>query len=174
VDLQNWLFIVTAAAAVGQVGALIAMVLQLKDFRKQTSHGAQATRDSTRISVWLEMIAIDKFFCEHPQLRELFYGPSTIHPDPNKAQQVAAAAEMLLDFAECMMTQKQYLRGGFDGWREYYQTLFTNSPTLRKYWQENQSWFQDDMQDTINDMLRNMPQNRKETANVTKQGVTNV
>lgn len=131
-NLQDWLFIVTAAAALGQVGTLIAMMFQLKDIRKQARLNIKATQNSTRAAVWQEMLTIDKFFCDHPELREQFYGPSKLHSNAVEAQRAEAAAEMILDFAEYMMTQKEHLHHGFDGWRDYYQTLFTESGNTTK------------------------------------------
>ncbi|HEV2403586.1 MAG TPA: hypothetical protein VGS08_05300 [Candidatus Saccharimonadales bacterium] len=151
-NLQDWLFIVTAAAAVGQVGALVALVLQLRDMRKQTKASTAATRNSTRMNVWLEMLTIDRFFCEHPELREHFYGSSKVFGDSPQAQQWEATAEMVLDFAECMLTQREHLDWQADGWGPYYAKLFNESEIMRKFWQHNHFWFKKDLRDFIDNL----------------------
>jgi hypothetical protein len=101
VGLEDWVGIGTLAASISTVVSVIAVVWQLRmlgrqthdvaqqthllsqqthDAATQTHLSAQANQAAVRMTLWREMIKIDRFFCDRPELRAFIYGsPENAH-----------------------------------------------------------------------------------------------
>jgi hypothetical protein len=148
-SLAEWVSFATLAAALASVVSLGVVVWQLRVLGRQAEEGArqtrlsaEATRAEIRMTLLREMIEIDRFFCDRPELRAAIYGDSDIAGANRQAQQADAAAEMILDFAECLSQHENHFKGEIgNGWKSYFENLATQSEVLQNFWRKNRLWY---------------------------------
>ena len=92
-----------------------------------------------------QMHDIDKFFVQNPELRGHFYSNAQLPAAEPELGRVLAIAEMIVDFADNFAAQSRSLEGYQQGWAEYFQFVYTQSPALRVYWKDNAAWYHDDL-----------------------------
>jgi hypothetical protein len=148
-SLAEWVSSATLAAALASVASLGVVIWQLRVLGRQTEEGAQqtrlsaeATRAQIRMTLMREMIEIDRFLCDRPELRAVLYGHSDTAGSNLKSQQADAAAEMIFDFAECLSQHENHFDGHIgDGWRAYFESLVSRSEVLQTFWRKNRPWY---------------------------------
>jgi hypothetical protein len=150
VDLPT---IISMAAAIANVGTLGTVVWQLRSLGHQSAQAAhqnvltaETMRGMARLNIMQEMIRLDQFFCDRPELREAIYGPPNGKENGPGSQRVDAAAEMIVDFAECLMFQAEHFDGEpLDAWVEYFQSITRKSEAVRQFWAANRHWYEEGM-----------------------------
>ena len=148
-NLTEWVSSATLAAAVASVASLGVVVWQLRVLGRQTEEGArqtrlsaEATRAGIRMTLMREMIEIDRFLCDRPELRAALYGHSDTDGANLQSQRVDAAAEMIFDFTECLSQHENHFDGEIgDGWRAYFEDLASRSEVLQTFWRKNRLWY---------------------------------
>lgn len=148
-NLTEWVSSATLAAAVASVASLGVVVWQLRVLGRQTEEGArqtrlsaEATRAEIRMTLMREMIEIDRFLCDRPELRAVLYGHSDTDGANLQSQRVDAAAEMIFDFTECLSQHENHFGGEIgDGWRAYFEDLARRSEVLQTFWRKNRLWY---------------------------------
>jgi hypothetical protein len=150
-SLAEWVSSATLAAALASVASLGVVVWQLHVLGRQTQEAARQTRLSAeaecagiRMTILREMIEIDRFFCDRPELRAALYGNSDTGGADPQSQRADAAAEIILDFTECLSQHETHFDGEIgEGWRAYLEDLYTRSEVLQDFWQKNRLWYAD-------------------------------
>jgi hypothetical protein len=148
-NLAEWVSSATLAAALASVASLGVVVWQLRVLGRQTEEGArqtrlsaEATRAGIRMTLMREMIEIDRFLCDRPELRAVLYGHSDADGANLQSQRVDAAAEMIFDFSECLSQHENHFGGEIgDGWRAYFEDLARRSEVLQTFWRKNRLWY---------------------------------
>ena len=148
-SLTEWGSSATLAAALASVVSLGLVVWQLHVLGRQTAEAArqthlsaEATRAEIRMTLLREMIEIDRFLCDRPELRTALYGYSNSAGTNLKSQRIDAAAEMIFDFTECLSQHEKHFGGDIgDGWKSYLEDLATRSEVLQKFWRKNRPWY---------------------------------
>jgi hypothetical protein len=148
-SLAEWVSSATLAAALASVASLGVVVWQLRVLGRQTEEGArqtrlsaEATRAGIRITLMQEMIKIDRFLCDRPELRTVLYGQSDAARGNLQSQQADALAEMIFDFSECLSQHENHFEGQIgDGWKSYFEDLASRSEVLQIFWRKNRRWY---------------------------------
>lgn len=148
-SLAVWVSSATLAAALATVFSLVVVIWQLRVLGRQTAEAArqtrlsaEATRAEIRMTLLREMIDIDKFLCDRPELRTMLYGQSDTAGPNLMSQRVDAGAEMLFDFAECLSQQEKHFDGDVGGgWKSYFEDLASRSDALQIFWRKNRPWY---------------------------------
>jgi hypothetical protein len=148
-NLTEWVSSATLAASLASVASLGVVVWQLRVLGRQTEEGArqtrlsaEATRAEIRMTLMREMIEIDRFLCDRPELRAVLYGNSDTDGANLQSQRVDAAAEMIFDFTECLSQHENHFGGEIgDGWRAYFEYLASRSEVLQTFWRKNRPWY---------------------------------
>lgn len=148
-SLAEWVSSATLAAALASVGSLGVVAWQLyilgrqtEEAARQTRLSAEATRAGIRMTLMREMIEIDRFLCDRPELRAVLYGQSHTAGPNLRSQRVEAAAEMIFDFSECLSQHENHFDGEIgDGWKSYFEDLASRSEVLQAFWRKNRLWY---------------------------------
>jgi hypothetical protein len=148
-SLAEWVSSATLAAALASVASLGVVIWQLHVLGRQTEEGArqtrlsaEATRAGIRMTIMREMIEIDRFLCDRPELRAVLYGHSDTPGANLQSQRTDAAAEMIFDFTECLSQHENHFEGEIgDGWRSYFEDLANRSEVLQTFWRKNRLWY---------------------------------
>jgi hypothetical protein len=148
-NLTEWVSSATLAAAVASVASLGVVVWQLRVLGRQTEEAAQQTRLSAeaaragiRMTLMREMIEIDRFLCDRPELRAVLYGHSNTDGANLQSQRADAAAEMIFDFTECLSQHENHFGGEIGvGWKSYFEDLASRSEVLQAFWRKNRLWY---------------------------------
>jgi hypothetical protein len=141
-SVADWSVVGTLAASAANVATLVIVAWQLRSLAAQTREAArqaEASAEAVKSSVYLDitkmMVEIDQFLLERPHLRAELYGPAENH-------ETDALAEMIIDFFDAIVAHQQHLSGGVsDGWNGYFRHLMVRSPTLRRWWRDNRTWY---------------------------------
>jgi hypothetical protein len=146
-----WIALVALVAAMTQLWFLNRHTREFanhtSEFAKQAAASAEAataTAEAIRASVHINMaqmmIGIDRIFLERPDLRAEFYGLSG-QPD-RRRHEAEAAAEILVDFAECFLGQRNYMPGEFtEYWQNYFRDIMSSSAAFREFWDKHSTWY---------------------------------
>lgn len=145
--------LISMAAAIANVGTLATVVWQLRSLSHQAQHAAHQNaltadtmRGIARLNIMQEMIHMDQFFCDRPELRAAIYGPPAGKQDGLEGQRTDAAAEMIVDLAECLMFQAEHFDGEpLDAWVDYFQSIARKSEAVRQFWAANRDWYEQSM-----------------------------
>jgi len=148
-SLAEWVSSATLAAALASVASLGVVIWQLhvlgrqtEEAARQTRLSAEATRAGIRMTIMREMIEIDRFLCDRPELRAVLYGNSDTAGANLQSQRTDAAAEMIFDFTECLSQHENHFEGEIgDGWRSYFEDLANRSEVLQIFWRKNRLWY---------------------------------
>ena len=148
-SLAEWVSLATLAAALASVASVGVVVWQLRVLGRQTEEAArqtrlsaEATRAGIRITLMQEMIKIDKFLCDRPELRTALYGQMDRAGGNLQSQRTDAVAEMIFDFTECLSQHENHFGGEIgDGWRAYFEDLASRSEVLQTFWRKNRLWY---------------------------------
>jgi len=148
-SLAEWVSSATLAAALASVASVGVVVWQLRVLGRQTEEAArqtrlsaEATRAGIRITLMQEMIKIDRFLCDRPELRAVLYGQSDTAEENLQSQQANAVAEMIFDFTECLSQHENHFAGQIgDGWKSYFEDLAGRSEVLQIFWRKNRLWY---------------------------------
>jgi hypothetical protein len=148
-SLAEWVSLATLAAALASVASVGVVVWQLRVLGRQTEEAArqtrlsaEATRAGIRITLMQEMIKIDKFLCDRPELRTALYGQMDRAGGNLQSQRTDAVAEMIFDFTECLSQHENHFAGQIgSGWKSYLEDLASRSEVLQIFWRKNRLWY---------------------------------
>ncbi|MBI5301509.1 MAG: hypothetical protein HY868_05175 [Chloroflexi bacterium] len=131
-------------ALVGLIG-VPALLYSLAQLRNQTREQTKATNATIYQNLEGTMIEIDRFFVDHADLRPYFYNNKEIAEEDSEYDRVLSTAEMMMDFADFVLTHRINMPDyPWVEWERYFQDIYVSSPALRKLWNEKQDWFLDD------------------------------
>lgn len=135
---MDWELIQGIVGVLGFLGLVVSVGLLIM----QTRIAARATRAGVYQNVLVQMIDIDLFFIDHPELKPFFYNNMEIseeHPDYDR---VLSVAEMLVDFIDGVFVLAPSMpEYPWHTWERYFRDLFASSPVLRKYWALYGDWY---------------------------------
>jgi hypothetical protein len=157
------------------VGSLIAVAWQLRSLAKQTREAARQSKAASEaitasfsFATTEALLNVDQFLADRPAVRRALYGPMSLGPDDDDAQRAEAAAEMLVDMYEGVMTNRKHLTPDMlDGWLAYIGRVML-SPVARDFWAANRSWYGKDVQEAIDRFVT--PEQEPSTQNPTDSG----
>ena len=142
------------------LATMMVFIAQTRETTKQSAASALATRSGVYQSITDTMIDIDRLFVERPELRGHFYDEELLPDVPLERARVLAAAELLLDFMDNVITQAPHMPEYLNGpWRTYMTSLMESSSVLRDFWEENRPWYSTDMQSILDPLcpVRDVP-----------------
>lgn len=125
------------AGVVVNGAALIGVIASLLFLSRQTKAARDATLALVYQNISGQMADINRLFVDHWDLREYFYANAAFDDEDPRRQQVAAIAELVVDFMDNALTQCPVLeRHDVEAdWTAYFRDLYDSSPSLREYWQ---------------------------------------
>jgi hypothetical protein len=92
-------------------------------------------------------LEIDRLFVERPYLRPFFYEKRK--PCPERAEEVKAAAELVLDVLECIWDNRPlFAPRDEESWREWIHEVFEYSWVVQELYEESPHWYP-----TLQDLL---------------------
>lgn len=113
--------------------ATAAALWQASLLRKQLISDDRVRRASFYQEITQLILRLDYIFVENPEWRPYFYGDHT-PSDPQTEQQLLALAEYVVDIVESCTAAEQALPELMGDWDDYFNYLYRNSPSLRRYW----------------------------------------
>lgn len=129
--------------------SVILLVVQLNQTNK-------AIKNATRNEIYGRMVEIDRMFVENPELRPYFYSGLTVKevnyllnppriPDKIFCKKVDAATELMTDFfAQVVQGLDDLPDSTFNGWACYIEKILINSPSIREFYNSEQSWYENE------------------------------
>lgn len=107
-------------------------------------------RVSATSALYEQMVSIDRFFIEKPELKGFVYhNEDIVLSDPNY-RKVRSLAEMMADLMEHIYLQKNNLpEAVWLNWKAYMAELYKTSPILRQHFDENRDWYPAEMFEII-------------------------
>lgn len=128
---------------------------QTKKVARQTKLAVVTARATVYQGIMQEMLTIDRFFVENPDLRAHFYKSAACSPKIPRwgrvraTQRLQATAEMLVDFADQVYLQASNIRDEeaypgesdlWERWADYFHDLYLQSLVLRGFLDEHRAW----------------------------------
>ena len=150
--IDNWIglagLVITTLGFAFAIYTLSHMTKQTKEMIRQTGEMSAQTRQlqkSIRLEtyqrVYEQMINIDLFFVEHPELKPYFYDNKTVD-DKTLSDKLSSLAETLVDLFYNIYFQKEGMpRETWVGWELYIKRVVQSSPVLQQFVNQNQSWY---------------------------------
>lgn len=134
---MNWTEVSAIASAVGCLVAaagLIVIYFQVRHFKRQITGAASA-------ALYEQMIQIDRYFAEHPEMKLYIYHDKPISPDDPAYHAVRSIAEMMVDLMEHLLVQKENLPPGvFEAWINYSAHVYDHSPVIQEHLSRTGKW----------------------------------
>ena len=123
---------------------MIILIWTVLVLRKQTKTGAEQTKLLAYQSISAQMVAVDRFFIEHVELRAYIYNGIDISEDDELYPEVRAAAEMMMDFMDGVFTQRIYMPEypWDESWGRYFEDLVDSSPAIRQFIKDKYEWYE--------------------------------
>lgn len=141
-------YVVGAAALIVAGLSLYYLKLQIDLLTKQLEDVKTSIQSSTYQNIYQQMIEIDRYFIEHPELKAYFYSTEMKAEMPEDAleqEKLFSIAEMLVDFFDSVYHQKKCMPPKtFSRFSEYMKDMYQNSIVLRKFLtDEREDWYPD-------------------------------
>ncbi len=136
-ELKAILEIVADVVSILGLPILIAsIILLIRQLRIQAYQG-----------VYDNMLSIDQFLVEHPELREYLYESKPLPTsDPVEFNRIIAAADMMLTFFEHVAGHKENMsEAKWRGWEEYMLDVFNKSPAMQFFWRTKGYWYDEEL-----------------------------
>lgn len=146
-DLLNTIF-----SGLGAVSAILqtictclafpTIILSIVYAMRQTRLLAEGTRASVYNSINSQMLELDRFFVENPDLKPYFYEGKEISETDENYLRVANVAEWIFDFMDNVFTLARFMPEypWRDTWYVYFKDLLKNK-VLRRFWNQRKSWY---------------------------------
>lgn len=130
-------------AAIGTWAGAAITLITLYVIWKQLGDLKSSIRSSTTQNIYVHMIAIDRFFIDHPKVKPYFYAGKSIDAiDAEELAKLLSIAEMMVDYFDSVYQQRDCVtQATFDGKGEYMRELYANSPILRAYLEGKDDWY---------------------------------
>lgn len=147
--LEEWGWVGLVVQAGAAVFGLPAVAISVLLLTRQTKAEAAATERraiAEEATVYHSLIqlnfAIDQLFIERPELRPYYYNNTAIRPGDAEYGRVMSIAEMMVDFMDAVVAQKNRLGDDLAySYLAYFADLFRLSPALRQYWIDCGHWY---------------------------------
>lgn len=140
--MENFEDIKTIAIFVGillQVIGLLAVVYQLKKVNITIRVTAQA-------ALYQQSSHIRSLLVKHPELRKYFFDGKVISPDSEHYDRARTIAEMILNYLEHTVIQKESLRkGDFNAWHKFVYRTISDSPIIQSILNERPELYTGDL-----------------------------
>jgi len=130
--------------------SLVFLIYQTRLGADQNRAAASQSRSAaaeTMVSVYnainSEMMEIDRYFVEHPDLKSYFYGDKKITPRSKDFERVASMAEWIMDFMDNVLVLSTVMKDypWKDTWVVYFKDLLTTSQPFRYFWSQRKEWY---------------------------------
>lgn len=145
VSIGRWLAV--SIPTVGLVLSIIILARQASTLNRNLSYSAVHM-------LYNANIRISEIFIQHPGLRPYYYeSKDYAHADGELRSQLHATSEAILDLFESVSVQMDMHRKDArfrplkQHWRLYMQQMFETSACLRSYFDENESWYAQELRD---------------------------
>lgn len=147
--------------------ALGGVIWSLRLLRLQADAARSATLATVHQNMADQMLQIDRYFAEHPELRPYFYGGASASPDDQEWERLQALSEMFADTMDSILLQCPTLEvdGILSDWSGYFAWIFQHSPVLQSFWAEHgKAWYGNS---PLNELIANrVPPTAREPAAV--------
>jgi hypothetical protein len=163
--LGNIAVLLQGLASLATLGTLIFIWRQTGELTRQTRNNSTSTISQLYKDIAEKMLAIDRIFIDHPNLRPYFYSnksPREVR-DVEEREQFQSTAEIILDFFDLLMVLKDISRkyktdaifhSHLAEWDDYFLDVYRTSPVLQDFFHEHIAWWSDDMVDLFNSIGR--------------------
>lgn len=121
---------------------------QTREVAQQTKLSADATKASIYSNINAQMIEIDRFFFDHPEIKPYFYGNAEFSKENPDYERILSVAEMLMDFMDNAFMLMPHMPDfpWETTWIRYFNDLIVSSPALQKFWVDNREWYTDQIE----------------------------
>jgi hypothetical protein len=110
---------------------------------QQSRLGTKGTRANVYNSINMEMMEIDRYFVEHPDLKPYFYECKDVAETDPIYPRVASMAEWMIDFMDNVLVLSRSMPEfpWKDSWFKYFEDLFNNSVVMCRFWRQRETWY---------------------------------
>lgn len=128
--------------AIGSFAGSLVAAIGLLLIYSQVYHIKRQIKGSASASLYEQMIDIDRYFVDHPELKTYIYGNNLIEKDDKQYDRIRSLAEMMCDLMEHAFVQKDNLPlDVWPRWKDYMQYLYDSSPIIRQHLHESGAWY---------------------------------
>ena len=125
----------TCVGAVGTIGALIFLWLQVRDV-------SRGIAGSTYQNIYDQMMEIDRFFIEHPELKPYFYPDARGKKIEVNSDQLHSTVEMLVDYFDNVYHQQNSMPPHtFWGFSQFMRRVYQHSDVMQIFVREREEWY---------------------------------
>lgn len=123
---------------------MIILVWTVYVLRKQTEVAAEQTKLLAYQNISAQMVAVDRFFIEHVELRAYIYDDKVISEEDELYPEVLATAEMMMDFMDGVFNMRPYMPEypWDESWGRYFEDLVDSSPAIRHFIKDKYEWYE--------------------------------
>ena len=137
---MNWTEVSAIASAVGTLISALGVIFiffQVRHFKRQITGSACA-------ALYDQMLQIDRYFAEHPEMKAYIYSEKPIKSGDSTYHAVSSIAEMMVDLMEHLLVQKENLPPSvYLAWLNYMGHLYDHSPIIREHMTVSGVWGSD-------------------------------
>ena len=136
-------YVVGGLALIVAIWTLSFLKKQIDLLRKQIQDLRESIEGATYQNIYEQMLNIDRFFIENPELKPYFYSNRSITTeDKIKRDKLFSIAEMLIDFFDNVYYQQNLMETDkFEAFWKYLTTICENSPVLRDHVIDRAEWY---------------------------------
>lgn len=129
-------------SAVGQLASAFISLVGFYFVFKQIKQTNKNLRQSNHTAIYSINTEIYKFFAEHSDLRPYFHEGKPLAPDDVNRNRVLSLSELLADFFEYVLVEKDSLAPEIrEPWKNYIKNIYVNSSAFRGYIHANTAMY---------------------------------
>jgi hypothetical protein len=134
------------AATAAQLGADLILLLTLLALIWQVRQGARATGADVYQAIADQMLAVDRLFFDHIDLRDFFFANQPLPSAGPTRERIFAAAELFVDLMDEVIAQERHLpRAMAHSWANYFVSVARTSPAIQQFWRAKRDWYDSHM-----------------------------
>jgi len=145
---ENGWVVLTAISTLTYTLAAVAGFYYLN---KQMRHMRRSINSQTYQSIYSRGFENMELLLEYPELRPYFYENKSIRKiDPMEYQKVMALSEIILDFFEHLLAEKEtFTPENFEHWKWYMRDIYSRSEAMRVFLADKEDYYNRELLEII-------------------------
>jgi hypothetical protein len=130
-----------------------AVIVSIRTAREQMANSAAQTRLQVRDRTLGNMLALDRVFLDHPELRPYFYDGKDLDKSDPRFAQVEAVAEMHLDVFDYALNYRLQFPNEYhfpEGHESFIREMLAQSPVMRRHLEKKAAWYSPELRALLN------------------------
>jgi hypothetical protein len=121
-----------------------AVIVSIRTAQAQMANAAAQTRLQVRDRTLSNVLALDRVFLDHPELRPYFYEGKDLDKSDPLYPKVEAVAEMHLDVFDYNLNYRLHFPKEYhfaEGNESFIREMLAHSPVMRRHLEKSAQWF---------------------------------